>query len=191
MNNINRDKKVYNIINEQRDFDYNITNQDIYLNYYNNNQNNFNINIICNDNCNIVINIVSIILNNININVNIDVVGNNNNVNVYYRGIALKENSNINVTIKVEENTFGNVILEDLKGINEDGCMTLLPILEIDTNDISAEHYATIGSIEQDKLFYLMQKGINKEDAYNILKKIFLYSLFDKTFIDLLNKKGV
>lgn len=189
MNNINRDRKVYNIINESNNIKLDINDTDLIYNYFNNDQDNIDINIEVNNNSNIDIKLISILSKDIKININIDIKGNNNNVKVYFRGLAKDKTSNVSICVKAEENTKDNVILEDLKGINEEGNITLLPILEIDTSDVNAEHYATVGSIDEDKLFYLMQKGIKKIDAYNILKNIFLYSLFDDSFRELIRKE--
>lgn len=53
------------------------------------------------------------------------------------------------------------------------------PILYIDTDDIDANHSALIGDFEEDELFYLESRGIDRSNAYNLLIKGFLYSGID------------
>lgn len=187
MNNINRDRKVINIINDSNNIIKEINNDDILINYYNDDQKDISICIDVMDDSILNINMVSIIKEKVNINILVNIKGNNNTVNVYYRCISENEESNVSVNVHVFENTINNKVLEDLKGLNEEGNVTLFPILEIDTCEVDAEHYATVGQIEKDKLFYLMQKGISKENAYKILKDLFIYSLFNNSFKELLN----
>lgn len=39
------------------------------------------------------------------------------------------------------------------------------PMLKIDTNDVSAAHEARVGRIDEEKIFYLMSRGLNEEQA--------------------------
>jgi Fe-S cluster assembly protein SufD len=48
------------------------------------------------------------------------------------------------------------------------------PNMYIDEYDVEARHAATIGKFNQDNIFYLMTKGLTKEDANNILIEGFL-----------------
>lgn len=48
------------------------------------------------------------------------------------------------------------------------------PNLFIDEYDVDAVHSATIGKFNKDELFYLMTKGLTKEDSINLLIKGFL-----------------
>lgn len=51
------------------------------------------------------------------------------------------------------------------------------PEFEIYSNDVSCNHGATIGQIDEDVLFYLESRGINKEQGIKILIESFLKSL--------------
>jgi Fe-S cluster assembly scaffold protein SufB len=51
------------------------------------------------------------------------------------------------------------------------------PNLEILNNDVSASHGATIGHIDKSSIFYLMSRGLSKEEAEAILAQGFLKSL--------------
>lgn len=46
---------------------------------------------------------------------------------------------------------------------------TASPILLIDENDIVASHGAALGKIEENQLFYLMSRGLTKEEAETII----------------------
>ena len=48
------------------------------------------------------------------------------------------------------------------------------PNLYIDEYDVTASHSAWIGTFNSDELFYLMSRGINKNDAIKLLIKGFL-----------------
>ena len=74
----------------------------------------------------------------------------------------------------------GNIV------INENGSILLEPVLEIDSCEVDAEHFATIGTFSDDELFYLQSKGLSLDAAYILLKRHFLYSLFSKNFINLI-----
>ena len=43
------------------------------------------------------------------------------------------------------------------------------PILLIDYYDVKAYHGATIGKISDDDLFYLMSRGLSKEEAFMLI----------------------
>ena len=53
------------------------------------------------------------------------------------------------------------------------------PILYIDNDLVDANHSALIGDFEEDELFYLESRGIDKSNAYNLLIKGFLNSGID------------
>ena len=98
-------------------------------------------------------------------------------------------NNNVSVCVRANNNTFGNEIIENLKGLCENGSIIIKPILKIDTNEVSASHFVTIGPLDEKLILYLESKGINKENAKKILKKSFIYNIFNDDFISLLNDK--
>ena len=53
------------------------------------------------------------------------------------------------------------------------------PILYIDNDLVDANHSALIGDFEEDEIFYLESRGIDKSNAYNLLIKGFLNSGLD------------
>ncbi len=48
------------------------------------------------------------------------------------------------------------------------------PELEILNNEVKASHSASVGRIDQDQLFYLSSRGINKEEAVKLIVNGFL-----------------
>lgn len=48
------------------------------------------------------------------------------------------------------------------------------PGLEILTNDVKASHAASVGQVDEEQLFYLMSRGINKKEAVKLIVEAFL-----------------
>ena len=55
-----------------------------------------------------------------------------------------------------------------------DGKSTIFPNLLIDNYDVESNHAAYIGKFSEEKLFYLMSRGINREDSYRLLLESYL-----------------
>ncbi len=51
-----------------------------------------------------------------------------------------------------------------------------LPELEIECDDVKASHAASIGQIDQEQLFYLMNRGFNRDEAVKLIIKAFIDS---------------
>jgi Fe-S cluster assembly scaffold protein SufB len=51
---------------------------------------------------------------------------------------------------------------------------TVDPELEIDSNDVKASHSASIGQVDEEQLFYLMSRGLNRKKAIELIVKAFL-----------------
>lgn len=54
------------------------------------------------------------------------------------------------------------------------GKSTICPNLLIDNYDVDSNHGAYIGKFSEEKLFYLMSRGINREDSYKLLLNSYL-----------------
>lgn len=191
MNKLLVDKKEINIINENKNIDLKLEkNSQLVINYYNDSQESFDINITEEEASNLIINIASITDKDCKVNINVLITGNNNKCVINVRNISKNGNSNFYVNVKANENTKGNIIVEDLKGVLEDGTIDFLPILEIDTNEVEASHFATIGGFNQNDIFYLQSKGLEYDACIKILKKAFIYKIFNKEFLNLLERKS-
>ena len=54
-----------------------------------------------------------------------------------------------------------------------------MPNLYIDEYDVVANHSASIGSISKDDLFYLMSRGLTKEEATSLVVIGFIKPIID------------
>jgi Fe-S cluster assembly protein SufD len=72
-----------------------------------------------------------------------------------------------------------------------------IPELEIEANDVRCTHGATVGPIDEDQVFYLMARGIERQEAERLivegffdplLQKIPLESVRDRLFQVIMNK---
>lgn len=189
MNKLLMNKKVVNIINNCNDLNYNLDdNEMLVVNYYCDNEQDINIEFKQTNNSYFVLNFSCLVKSNCNINIKGNIEGNDNRCVINVRALSENDLGTFDVSVKVFENTQNNEVIEDLKGINEEGSIIFLPILEVDTNEVDAEHFATIGSFDKDELFYLQTKGISLQSAYELLKKSFTYNLFSDEFLNDLNK---
>jgi len=187
MNKLLMNKKVVNIINDCHDLNFDLQENDMLIvNYYSNCEKDININLCQNNNSYFVLNFSCIIKEDCHVNIKGLIKGNNNRCVINVRALSEQNIGSFDVNVKVCENTKDNEVIEDLKGTIENGSLVLLPILEIDTNEVDAEHFATIGKFDEDELFYLQSLGISLKSAYELLKKSFIYSLFSDEFISLI-----
>lgn len=51
-----------------------------------------------------------------------------------------------------------------------------IPKLEIDNNDVKASHEAAVGQIDEEKIFYMMSRGLDE----NVAKKVFVEGFFEQ-----------
>ena len=62
----------------------------------------------------------------------------------------------------------------------------VLPVLKIDEDDVEASHSLASGTIDEEILFYMNSRGMNKKDALNLILRSYLmpgddyYSSFDE-----------
>ncbi len=70
--------------------------------------------------------------------------------------------------------------------LSDDALANSIPSLQIDANDVKASHGATIGQIDEEQLFYLMSRGLAREEAKHLVVTGFFEPLInriaDKTF---------
>lgn len=64
--------------------------------------------------------------------------------------------------------------------LSKKSSISALPNLFIDEYDVTANHAASIGSLNPDDLFYLMSRGLTKEEASKIIIMGFINPLVDK-----------
>lgn len=183
MNKIYTDKQVINIIDDNKDLTMSLNDgQMVIINCFFKQIMDMNINISQSDNSYLVINYAGYVQRDAIVNVDVKVTGNSNKTVINVRTIEENGHADFNVSVKANEHTINNEITEDLKAINEEGTITFMPILQIDTNEVQAEHFATIGGLDEKELFYLESKMLSTDTAKNLLKKSFIYNLFSDNF---------
>ena len=187
-NKILMDKKVINLIDNKDNLEYVLKeNEMLIINIFQNSFNSLNIKTIQNNNSYLVINYSGFVKKDTIINIDSEILGSNNTCLINFRALASLNQGEVFVKVHVLENTFNNRVREDLKGLLENGTLNLMPILEIDTSEVKADHFATIGHYPLEELFYLETKGISYNDAIKLLKKSFLFNLFAEDFLGQIN----
>lgn len=103
---------------------------------------------------------------------------NNNNTisNITNKAVnILNGNITFNITGNVDNNICDCIINQNNRIINlNDKKCSINPILLIDENDVEANHSALIGNFNDKELFYLMSRGIKRDDAIKLLIRGFL-----------------
>ena len=103
--------------------------------------------------------------------------------NIISKGVNIKEGSlSFNVTGTVYNGIVDCELNQNSRIItmNENPC-NINPNLLIEENDVVANHAALIGKFNEEEIFYLMSRGIKREDAIRLLTKGFL---FDETVFE-------
>ena len=131
-------------------------------------------------NCNIDVNRDSnLVINSIYLGIN----SKNIKFDIYNKGI----NSIVEITNNVvclndtdfELNVIGNIIkgAKNSKCHQKSQCLTfespkkakVLPVLNIDENDVEASHSLSCGTIDEEVLFYMNSRGLNKKESLGLL----------------------
>ena len=69
---------------------------------------------------------------------------------------------------------------EDVLLLSKDAQSLGKPQLEIEANDVKASHGSTIGRIDDDQLFYLASRGIDKEDGKKAIIQGFIGTILSQ-----------
>jgi Fe-S cluster assembly protein SufD len=64
--------------------------------------------------------------------------------------------------------------------LSKDAIANAIPSLEIDNCHVRASHEATVGQIDKEKLFYMMSRGMNEEEARSLLVRVFFAEILKK-----------
>lgn len=84
--------------------------------------------------------------------------------------------------IKIHKNANGckGIQQEDMLLLSNNAEADAIPILEIDNNDVSCNHSATVGKIDPELLFYMNSRGIPQDEARRLLVLAFFTPILDK-----------
>ncbi len=121
------------------------------------------------------------------------------NSNIKFNGVS-KENGNIKVDAitHIKENASKSNAKQDIRItlIDKSSKGRGYPILKIDNNDIKASHGCAIGNVKETDLYYILSRGINKEDAKRLITLGYLVPITTKmdeesknTFINYIGEK--
>ena len=127
------------------------------------------------ENSNIVINSLGL-----DSSVNFDILADRNSNLALVDSIITKIDSINNITIN-QKGDYSSVLVYS-NGINlgsnncMDGDSKIIPNLIIDTKEVVANHSAFLGTFQDSDLYYLMSRGININNAKNLLIKSYLLS---------------
>ena len=152
---------------------------------------NYDVNINNNSNLYVVDSIISKV-DSIN-NINLSHKGNNSEIKFYTNGINLENKKmyyNVNGIISKD---ISDVYLEEnSKIINiKDGDSKIIPNLIVDSKDISANHSAYIGTLDNETLNYLMSRGIEKDKAKDLIIKSILLSKMNLNIDEFIKEIGL
>lgn len=115
--------------------------------------------------------------NSYELNIDVNYKSELSSVVINIKGINDNGLSSINAIGEVNTNNINNVLDEKIKLINiNNGKSICKPIMLINTSKVIANHENAIGSINEEELFYLMSKGLTKENAEKLLCKGYLLS---------------
>jgi len=87
-----------------------------------------------------------------------------------------KAKIDVDVIGKIKKGMSNSNCVQKSRGIilTNDAKIKVMPVLLIDEFDVSANHGAAIGKIDEEGLYYLMSRGISKKDAEMLIIKGFL-----------------
>ena len=117
----------------------------------------------------------------------------NTESNIINNGVNIKDGSiKFNVSGFTPNGIKGCTLNQNNRiiNLNNNKC-TIKPNLFIDENDVIANHSAHIGKCNEEEMFYLMSRGINKKEAENLIIKGFLLKGLHKnkeTMENIINK---
>lgn len=110
-----------------------------------------------------------------NLNINVNMIGNNSKNIINVHGISDEGKSKVVVDGNVIKDTHDNELYENIKLLNiNNGTSNIYPNMYIDTKNVIANHSASISTVNEDYIFYLMSKGIDRKNAIKLILDGFL-----------------
>ncbi len=110
-------------------------------------------------------------------------IGKNTAGNILVKGTA-KDTAiaKIDGMIKIEKHASGSnsFLDEHVMLLNPGARADTNPQLEIENNDVSSRHAASVSQIDENKIFYMMARGLRREDARKLIIEGFLGSAIER-----------
>lgn len=114
----------------------------------------------------------------------INVYHKNKNTESKIENYITSNNANISVDVigKIEKGMSNSNCVQKSRGIilTDNARIKVMPVLLIDEYDVSANHGAAIGKIDDEGLYYLMSRGISRKDAEMLIIKGFLNPILNE-----------
>lgn len=154
-------------------------NSNIEINKFNSNDISYSININLYENSSSKL-VISTIANNANnVDINVKHIGEKTYSKCINNGVVKNGSILYNVKGIIEKGSINSTVLQESKIITKDvKNATIKPILIINETPEEANHSASIGYYNEDELFYLESRGIEKKQAIELLNKGLLTSNF-------------
>ena len=113
------------------------------------------------------------------LNIDTKLYGDNIYATVDLRGINEEDGTvKINMNGTVAGETHRNVLNEYAKVLNKSKLSNvLIPNLIVNTNDVEAIHGVSVGRIDENEIFYLTSKGIDRHNAVKLVEEGFIESI--------------
>lgn len=107
---------------------------------------------------------------------------------------SAKANCNVKITATKATKGGDAEITENILLLSPDAYVNAIPGLQIETNNISAKHSASMTRVDENQLFYAISRGIGKREAVKLIAEGFLAGIYGnclvkKQIIPLIQKK--
>ena len=93
------------------------------------------------------------------------------------------------ITIKENSKNSNGYQKQDTLILSRDAEADAVPNLEINNNEVKCSHGATIGQIDDEKLFYMMSRGLTKKQAEKEIVTGFLTEMIDRSKSKVMKEK--
>ena len=114
-------------------------------------------------------------LDKYNLDIKTDFLGKESSITVNLSGLNDGAKTIVDVKGYVKKNKNNNVLDENMRFINiNNGTVMSNPNMYIDTSLVIANHNTAIGGVSSNELFYLMSKGLSKEESVKLICNGFL-----------------
>ncbi len=178
--------------NEKKDYQYDILEDTIIYHFSINSSSNIEIH-LCHENVTLYYYYNNINYDNNSFNIKVFHDKNHTHSELFNHGVNV---SNKKLDYHVEgivlKSSSGCICNQENQIINmKDGQSTILPVLLIDNFDVDSNHGAYIGKFSDEKLFYIMSRGVSRDEAYQLLLNGFLINSdsIERSQIDLFLKE--
>ncbi len=103
--------------------------------------------------------------------------------NIFAKGtVSDKSTSVFRGLIKIEKEAqqTDSYLADHTLMLSPDSLANSIPSLQIEANDVKASHGATVGQIDEEQLFYMMARGLSREQSEHLIVNGYFEPLIDK-----------